>query len=261
MGRILFGVPAVGLLVLAMFALMPCIATCGDADDVVTEAVRGCPRAVELLGDDPRPARLGLACGTTETEGSYGRASWGLPYTGSRARGRVSYAAEKRASDWQLDAASLEVDGETIDLLACVRAAQVRRTAQQPAQTNADATARTFHGKVLRSTHATLSQASTCRGVLERERGSAFARVKVECDPSALGGPGAGGAIVLYDGTGNFTLDVRDPTRPDDDRVELDDSKTSDADGTPGCRLSSSGARGTLTIWDSSPAYEIVVEL
>jgi len=255
MRPVLFTVPAVGLLVLAVFGLMPCMATCGEADDLVTQAVHACPRAVELLGNDAKPARLGVACGTTESKGSYGRASWGLPYTGSRARGSVNYAAEKRAGYWHLDAATLEVEGETIDLLACSLGAQ---RAQQPAalaQTNADAATAKFDGNVLRSTHPTISQAATCRGELTRERGSPFARVKVECEPPT------GGALVLYDGSGSFTLDVRDPTRSDDDRIELDDAKTTDGDRTPGCRLSRSGAKGTLTIWDSSPAYELVIEL
>ncbi|MBA3453788.1 MAG: hypothetical protein H0T42_11905 [Deltaproteobacteria bacterium] len=54
---------------------------------------------------------------------------------------------------------------------------------------------------------------------------------------------------------------VGDPSRRDDDRSELEDAKTSDQDKTPGCRLSAAGAAGTLTIWDTAPAYEIVVAL
>jgi len=69
-------------------------------------------------------------------------------------------------------------------------------------------------------------------------------------------------ATRLYDGSGSFTLDVRDPSRRDDDRSEYDDSRTTDADQSPGCRLSHAGSTGTLTIWDTSPtAYELVVGL
>jgi len=256
--RLLIGIPPLVLLTLALFALTPCIATCGDADDLVTETVRACPRARALLGDDAKPARLGFACGTTESEGAYGRASWSLPYSGSRGRGTVSYAGEKRADMWRLDAATLEVDDETIDLLACV-AKPARPPAATLAQTNADAATATFDGKVLRSTHPTIREGATCRGKLARERGSPFAKLAVDCDP---GTAEAAGTTTLYDGTGSFTLDVRDPTRRDDDRSEYDDSKTTDADHTPGCRLSSAGPTGTLTIWDTSPAaYEIVVTL
>lgn len=67
--------------------------------------------------------------------------------------------------------------------------------------------------------------------------------------------------IAVYDGEGTFSMDVGDPSRRDDDRSELEDAKTSDQDQTPGCRLSGAGNQGTLTIWDMSPAYEIVVGL
>jgi hypothetical protein len=259
--RLLFGLPAIVLVVVAGFALTPCVARCGDADDLVTETLRQCPRARQLLGDDAAPARFGFACGQTETEGAYGHASWSMPYSGSRGRGTVEYAAEKRAGVWRLDAATLEVDGETIDLVPC--AMQTRPRQPQPpkqmatlAQTNADAVTATFDGKVLRSTHPTIATGTGCRGTLSRERGSPFAKVKVECAAAA----GSSGST-LYDGTGSFTLDVGDPARRDDDRGELDDSKTTEADGTPGCRLSMSGDNGTLTIWDGAPAYEVVVEL
>lgn len=256
MRRVLVGLPILVVITLAIFTLTPCMATCAGADELVTQAVHACPRARQLLGDDAKPARLGFACGQTETEGSYGRASWSLPYTGSRGRGTVSYAAEKRADQWRLDAATLEIDDETIDLLACGPAAQ-----QKPAtlaQTNADAATANFDGKVLRSTHPTIREGATCRGKLARERGSSSAKVVIECDP---GKAESQGTTKLYDGTGSFTLDVRDSRRRDDDRSEYDDSKTTDVDQTPGCRLSSSGETGTLTIWDTSPAYEIVVAL
>lgn len=255
MRRLLIGLPPLVFITLAVFALTPCMATCGDADDLVTETLRACPRARQLIGDDAKPARLGFACGTTETEGSYGRSSWSLPYTGSRGRGTVSYAAEKRAGEWHLDGATLEIDDETIDLLACAQSASAPRRPAKLAQTNADAATATFDGKVLRSTHPTIREGATCRGTLSRERGSPFAKLAVTCDPGAA-------EASLYDGTGSFTLDVRDPSRRDDDRSEYDDSKTTEADRTPGCRLSSAGATGTLTIWDTAPApYEIVVAL
>ena len=258
MRRYLLGLPVVALLVLAVFALTPCIAQCGDAAETVTVAVRACPRAVELLGSDAKPARLGMACGSTKVGGNHGTASWTLPYSGARARGSVSYSAEKRGGEWHLEEATLEVDGETIDLVACSRKTSPPGGPATLAQTNADAATATFDGKVLRSTHPTIPVGATCRGELVRERGSPSAHVKVSCDP---GTAEASGATVLYEGTGNFMLDVRDPARRDDDHSEYDDAKTSDVDRTPGCRVSGSGGKGTLTIWDSSPAYELVVEL
>jgi hypothetical protein len=222
MWRLVIGVPIVVVIVLIAFVITPVLASCGSADELVEDAVERCPRAKELLGDDAHPARLGCACGTTELEGNYGRSSWSVPYTGSRGRGTVQYDASQHAGTWTLDRANLEVDGENIDLVACSGTAAAKPSATM-----------------------------TCRGELARERGSPTARVNVSCD----------GADALYAGTGSFSMDVGDATRRDDDRSEYDDSKTSDGDGTAGCRLSGSGAKGTLTIWDMSPAYEVVVEL
>lgn len=266
MRRLFFGVPVVTLVVLGLFAFTPCIATCGEADEVVTATVRACPRAVALLGADPSPARLGWACGRTDNEGAYGRSSWSLPYKGERARGTVTYAAERRGGGWQLDQASLEVDGETIDLLACTRRARTPPPPPPAAQTNADARTATLDGKVLRSTHASIPAGAPCHGTLTRERGSPFAHVTVACGAgpdaaAATAAAAAGERTTLYDGTGRFTLDVRDPARPDDDHLEVDDAATSEADHTPGCRASLAGATGTLTVWDSTPAYEVVIAL
>jgi hypothetical protein len=257
MWRLLIGLPIVVIVLLILFVMTPAIASCGDHGDLVTEAVLQCPRARELIGDDAHPARIGLACGTTETEGNYGRASWAVPYTGSRGRGTVKYDASEHAGEWTLDRATLEFDDEVINLLQCRRRPppSSKSATTVLAQTNADAATATFDGKVIRSNHPTIREGATCRGELERARGSASARMKVTCER------GGDAPVALYDGTGSFTLDVRDSTTREDDRSEFDDSKTSDADGTPGGRLSSSGASGTLTVWDASPVYEIVVEL
>jgi hypothetical protein len=250
--RALLGLPVLVLVILGVFG-SPTLATCGGHDEVVTAALRACPRATALLGDDAHPARLGMACGSTETSGGSGRASWDMPYTGARARGSVSFDAEKRGGAWILHRAVLEAGGETIDLLACSGARPDVRGGRL-AQTNADAAEATFDGKVIRSSHPILAAGSTCTGTLRRERGATTARVTVRC-------VGPESEIALYDGRGAFKLDVGDPSRRDDDRSEYEDPQTSEQDATPGCRLSSAGASGTLTIWDTSPAYELVVAL
>lgn len=257
MWRLVIGAPIVVLVLLILFVMTPVIASCGDHGDLVSETVLQCPRARELIGDDAHPARIGFACGTTEIEGNYGRASWSVPFTGSRGRGTVKYDASEHAGRWTLDRATLEIDDQVIDLVSCgPRPKPAKPATAVLAQTNADAATATFDGKVIRSNHSTIGEGAICRGELDRARGSASARVKVTCEPG-----GGTPAVQLYDGTGSFSLDVRDSTKRDDDRSEYDDSKTSDADRTPGARLSNSGASGTLTVWDSSPAYEIVIEL
>ena len=249
--RTLIGLPFLGLLVLVVAALTPCIATCGGHDEAVTALVQRCPRARTLLGDDAHPARLGIACGETETSSRTGRASWTVSYTGARGRGQVAYDAVKRAGDWQVEHAELIVDGEAIDLLACGGGA-----ASSLAQTTADEVHAGFEGRVLRSTHPQVAAGGRCQGRLDRERGATTARVSVRCP---TGTAESTGVLPLYEGTGQFILDVQSPSRRDDDRLEFDDARTTDADGTPGCRFSGAGATGTLTVWDAG--YELVLAL
>lgn len=264
----LLGLPMVVLVVLGVGAATPFLATCGGHDEEVTQALLRCPRAVELLGDDAHPAKLGLACGSTKTSGASGNASWNLPYTGSKGRGTVSFRAWKDRDVWELDAAVLEADGETIDLLRCGGPGPARNAGGggdgQIVQTNADAATASFDGKVIRSNHPTILSGSTCKGTIKRERGATTAAVTVTCK----GGVGeSGGAqpppgdVALYDGEAGYKMEVGDPSRRDDDRMEIEDAKTSDQDKTPGVRLSGAGGSGTLTIWDATPAFEIVVAL
>src|SRR5690349_12656833 len=177
----LLGVPFVVVILLVVFAVSPFLATCGGHDEVVTAAVLRCPRAVELLGEDAHPVRLGIACGSTKSSGNSGVARWGLPYTGSRGRGTVSFDAEKWGDEWQLHRAELEMDGESIDILACSSRPPSRPSGGQIVQTNADAATATFEGKVIRSTHPTILTGSTCVGTLKRERGATTAHVTVTC--------------------------------------------------------------------------------
>lgn len=243
---VLLGVPPIVLLVVVILVAMPFCANCGGHSEAVTDLVKRCKRATDLLGDDAHPARIGVACGQTETSGGNGNASWTLPYTGSRDRGTVSFDAFKRGGVWTIDRATLEVAGETIDLVACgAPPPKPVVAAGTLSQTNADAAQAKFTGKVIRSTHPTLAVGSECTGSLERDRGSPSARVIVACS-----------ATDLYDARGSFKLDVLDPTRRDDDHLEYED-----AAGTPACRLSAANGKGTLTVWSTAPAWELVVDL
>lgn len=267
--RVLTALPGTVLVVLAVLCGMPFCATCGGHDEAVTAAIRACPRAVELLGEDPGPSRIGLACGSTETSGGFGTASWNLPYSGSRQRGTVSFNAEKRGGDWKVLGATLEVDGEELDVLACSRAASAGGGGGgggasggggggRLVQTNADAVTGSFEGKVLRSSHPAIAAGATCSGTLRRERGATTAQVTVRCK-------GGAEELPLYDGSGTFELRVGDPSRRDDDLTEYEDKKLRAEDETPGCRISSAGSSGTLTVWDAAQAgvaaFEIVVGL
>lgn len=254
--KVLFSLPIAVVVGLCVFAMTPCLATCGGHDEAVTAVVRKCPRAIALLGDDAHPARLGLACGSTETSGDSGNASWNLPYTGSRGRGTVSFTAIKSDDAWQVLRAVLEVDDETIDLVACAGGAIAASAGGEPVTA-------TFDGNVIRSTHATILTGSTCTGTLRREQGAATAHVTVQCTATAESTGSAAAPIALYDGTGTFTIDVKTPNNGRDDVLDFEDAKLVAEDGTPACRLTGHGGGGTLTIWDDAPApgFEIVVAL
>lgn len=251
---IFIGLPPVVLLAVIGLLGMPFCATCGGHDEAVTELVVKCKRATELLGDDAHPARIGVACGSTESSGGNGNASWTLPYTGARDRGTVSFDAIKRGGVWRVDRATLEVGDEIIDLVACSSRGSTGPAAggARLSQTNADAAQATFSGKVLRSTHATVAVGAECTGTLERERGGPTAHVRVTCQVA-----NAAEAAVAYDGRGAFTLDVRDAARSDDDHIEYSDSAAPEIK----CRLSAADGKGTLTLWSTAPAWELVVEL
>jgi hypothetical protein len=257
MKKALLGLPLFLVVLLVALCGLPFCATCGDHDEAVTELVLACPRAVELIGDDAHPAKVGMACGSTEVSGSSGNATWSMAYTGNRGRGDVSWEAIKRQDQWSVQAATLEIDDEVIDLVHCVRGnAKGPGPGRVLAQTNADAIQGDFEGKVIRSTHTAIVVGSVCKGTIARERGSPSGTVAVRCTGGAAE---ASNDILAYDGRGNFSLDVADASRREDDRAEYDDAKTTDQDGTPGCRISASAGKGTLTLWDAG--YEIVVEL
>jgi hypothetical protein len=251
---LLMGLPLVVIIVVLCLAGLPFCASCGDHDDAMTAVLKRCKRATDLLGDDAHPARLGIACGSTEVSGNRGNASWSRAYTGSKNRGDVTYDAIKKGGEWTIESATLTVGDEEIDLVACANGGA--KPAGRLAQTNADGAKATFTGKVIQSTHPTIAVGATCTGDLDRARGSPTARVRVRCGAGAE-------ATVAYDRGGSFTLDVRDASRPDDDHIEYDDSEALDhEDARVKCRLSARDGKGTLSVWSTAkPVWEIVVEL
>lgn len=117
-----------GALVVAAVVLGPqlfgrCAASCSGYDDALVQTVEHCPRARELLGDDIGPAVVGVSCGSTETGGGTGQASWRMSFSGTRGRGALHFDAEQHAGQWSVTRAWLDAEGEDIDLLACARSA------------------------------------------------------------------------------------------------------------------------------------------
>ena len=99
--------------------------TRGEHRDVVLGALRSCPRAVTLLGDQIDFSWMGWSCGNArygnDTGGYVNDAfvDWTQPVRGTRGRGSYSFAAEKVGRTWRLVRGSLEVGNETIDVGSC----------------------------------------------------------------------------------------------------------------------------------------------
>jgi hypothetical protein len=87
-----------------------------DSHQVALDALRNCPRAHAALGDDIDAAWFGLHTGESSTGGGFGNASWSFAVTGSRGRGDFWYNAQMQGGEWRIVNASLEVDGETIQV-------------------------------------------------------------------------------------------------------------------------------------------------
>jgi len=112
----------VALIVLPIVFMPLCSSACGGMfgyQDVVMERLRACPAAQAALGDDIRPAATGMSCGNAETSGSTGHASWSMPVKGSRGRGTYQFTVNKMGGPWQIQSATLTVDGQMINVATC----------------------------------------------------------------------------------------------------------------------------------------------
>ncbi len=241
MKRFLFGLPiAVVAIVVALMAT-PYLARCGGADEAVTSVVQRCELATKVLGTDAHPARMGMACGSTKISGSSGTASWTLPFTGENGRGTVRYQAVKQNDEWNVIAAELEADGETIDLVRCAGGAV----------NSLQKLSGTFDGKVTSSTHETVTVDMVCKGSIERASGETIAEVSVTCVDNATASEGT----VVYRGRSTVTADMGS-SGDGDEKLEYTDTK-----GPVNATLTFDGPKGSLRVWSPSPAWEIVVAL
>jgi tetratricopeptide (TPR) repeat protein len=88
--------------------------------DFVIGKLQACQHARALLGEDVGPSYVGLAWGSSETEGGmHGHAQWHIPVSGSRGRGSYDYALELHGGQWSMLHAQLDVDGQLVDIASC----------------------------------------------------------------------------------------------------------------------------------------------
>lgn len=98
--------------------------SCFEFEEPTLRAMHACPAVVERLGTPLETATFGWSCGTAETQGEFGRASWTFPVRGPRGSAQVAVVAERRGGPWTLLRLEATVDDRTIDVLACARAAE-----------------------------------------------------------------------------------------------------------------------------------------
>lgn len=202
MKKVLLGLPIVVVLLIVALMATPFIATCGGADEAVTEVVQRCDKAVKFLGSDAHPARMGFACGSTEISGPSGTSSWSLPFTGENGRGTVYYQAIKENGEWNVVGAMLEAGDETIDLVACAGGAA----------SSLQKLDGTFDGKVTSSTHEQIKTDMVCTGTIKRAAGETLAEVDVTCADTADAGEGT----VVYRGRSEVRADMGSSEKGDE---------------------------------------------
>ena len=121
----LFKKLAIGLLIVAAapFAMPAFARFAGSSSgyqDLIMNKLQACPHARNLLGENAGPAIVGLAWGSSETEGGmHGHAQWRVPVSGSRGSGVYNYALELHGGQWQIMTAQLDVGGQLVDIGSC----------------------------------------------------------------------------------------------------------------------------------------------
>lgn len=114
---------AIGIGLIALTPVFGVVAgSCMGYHEFVMQTLRDCPQAEVVLGDDIGLGWVGMSCGSAETDGGHGQASWTLPVQGSKGSGSYSFYLEKHGGDWEMKQASLEVGDRKVDVVACAPA-------------------------------------------------------------------------------------------------------------------------------------------
>ncbi len=92
---------------------------CNGAYDPAMAAINACPAAVELIGSPISQSFVGLACGSSESSGAYGNASWQIPVSGPKDSGRFEFAGRNQGAGWHLDRAMLTVGDRSVSVWPC----------------------------------------------------------------------------------------------------------------------------------------------
>lgn len=113
----------IALIGVPFFVIPNCISALIGHERAALEWLGECPQVTARMGTPITKNYLGWSCGSAETSGGSGDASWTLAVKGPVTTGSFRFYAEKHAGRWQLTKGSIHVDGETIDVLACLQQA------------------------------------------------------------------------------------------------------------------------------------------
>jgi len=209
------------------------MSTCMGFEDEALRRLRACPGAVELLGAPVARARLGLSCGSAETGGGRGNASWMLPVQGSKQRGSYKVVMEDRGSGWTLLEGYLSVGEVELDVVQCTLAASGQGVA----------TLRKLSGEVVSALgSAPVPPGTPCTVELGPGGGPFGCRVQVRC-----------GGQLLYGGEHLGFVKCRLQPRPDGPpAIVAQDPEGTATSGDP--ILDFQEARGEVLISDQGAA-------
>lgn len=218
---------------------------CMGFEDPTLATLAACPEIATALGTPIQRSWFGFSCGNAESGGGFGNASWSFPVTGPNGRGTVSVVAEERGGPWTILRADVEIDGRTIDALACARGAGVPSAAGVAVPSvlapalGPPITARTLSATVATAVGAAPAASGTsCEIALEPASGAFDCRAQITCGGTVIyGAGGAGFATCATDAAGHVTFM---------------DSTTSPAGGDPILTLTLGTGNGMMT--DTSPA-------
>ncbi len=235
-------VPLIAVIGMPLFSMGA--GSCMGFQQPALQRLRACPRAQELLGDSIGPSFIGLSCGSAETSGSFGEASWRFPVAGSKARGAYSIVAERRGGPWQFHQAELTVDGQTINVLTCSPGAGGGGGVVAPQAVVGAVTSVTGPAPVAQGTQCAVS-------VMPNQDGPFNCRLNVTC----------GGRVLYGGGQSGYTNCSVSPGPGGNQAVTAQDTGNTAQDGDPvfDMRL----GEGRVTVSDVTPQglWLIVIQL
>lgn len=243
------------------FVLFSGAPACMGFEEPTLATLSACPEVTTALGTPLRRSWMGMSCGNAETSDSFGQASWHFPVAGPSGSGSVDVVAERRGGPWVLYQANVEIDGRTIDALACARGAGMPMPgvpgmaglpAPPPGMGPMTVEARTIAATVTTAAGtAPTSAGQPCEIRLSPGAGPFNCRAEIACGGVSLyGGSSTGGYLQCTRDAGGHLLamDAENSTTSGDPMLTL---TTGAGIGV----LTDAGASGTWVVTLSYPAF------